>query len=67
MDPFVLALTDAAITELKQTTVGFKNKNWMVPPAGSHWAKALDLLAQAQKTQPDIYDSATYDSAIYGG
>ncbi len=34
----------AAIAELQQTTVGYKNNHWVVPPAGTHWAKGLALL-----------------------
>lgn len=33
-----------AIAYLKLTTVGYFNKNWKVPPAGTNWAKALALL-----------------------
>lgn len=37
----------AAIAELEQTTVGYRNRYWTgQPPAGTHWQKALDLLAQ---------------------
>jgi len=33
-----------SLAELKQTTVGYVNKNWKTPPTGTHWKKALDLL-----------------------
>ena len=39
-------LRDQAVAELKQTTVGYVNKNWKVPPPGTHWKKALDILDQ---------------------
>lgn len=38
--------------ELKQTTVGFKNKYWVNPPANTHWARALALLAQIAPDSP---------------
>jgi hypothetical protein len=44
----VQALIDQAVAELKLTTVGFVNKRWTVPPAGSHWANSLGFLAQAR-------------------
>lgn len=50
-----------AVTELKQTTVGYINKNWTVPPAGTHWKNALDLLAPPTPPPPSgvkaIYDN----------
>jgi len=39
-------LRDLAVAELRLTTVGFINTHWKVPPAGSHWAKALAALAK---------------------
>lgn len=47
-------LRDQAVLELKATTVGYTSSpapggchhTWTVPPAGTHWATALDLLAQ---------------------
>lgn len=39
-------LRDAAVAELKKTTVGYINKSWKTPPPGSHWANALDFLSQ---------------------
>lgn len=39
-------LRDAAVAELRQTTVGYVNKHWQTPPPGTHWRKALDLLSQ---------------------
>jgi hypothetical protein len=39
-------LRDAAVAELRQTTVGYQNKYWQVPPPGTHWQKALDLLSK---------------------
>lgn len=47
----VQAELDAAIVLLKTTTVGYKNRNWKTPPAGSAWANALSGLA---KTRTDI-------------
>jgi len=45
-------LRDQALTELYQTSVGFKNRFWTSPPANTHWHKALDLLAQIGGTVP---------------
>lgn len=45
-------LRDAAVAHLKKTTVGYVNKHWKVPPAGSEWKQALDLLAQIGQQQP---------------
>jgi hypothetical protein len=45
-------LRDQAVAELKQTTVGYKNKHWTTPPAGSHWDNALDLLEQIGQAAP---------------
>jgi hypothetical protein len=42
-------LRDAAVAKLKQTTVGYRNKHWTTPPAGTNWAQALALLAQIEK------------------
>lgn len=38
--------------ELKQTTVGFKNKYWVDAPEGTHWYRALALLAQIAPEDP---------------
>lgn len=43
-------LRDQAVKELKLTTVGFINSKWTVPPAGTHWKTALDLLARIGAT-----------------
>jgi hypothetical protein len=45
-------LRDAALVELEQTTVGYRNTHWQTPPAGTHWRKGLDLLAQIGATVP---------------
>ena len=45
-------LRDAALAELKLTTVGYINKNWKTPPKGTHWANALGLLEQIGATPP---------------
>lgn len=45
-------LRDAAVAHLKKTTVGYINKRWTTPPAGSEWKQALDLLAQVGITPP---------------
>lgn len=45
-------LRDQAVAELELTTVGFKNTHWTVPPSGTHWKNALDLLAQIGGTPP---------------
>jgi len=47
-----VSLRDQAVAELKLTTVGYKNSKWTVPPAGTHWANALALLAQIGNTPP---------------
>lgn len=47
-------LRDAAVAELKQTTVGYINKNWKIPPAGTRWANALALLDQIGAVIPPI-------------
>jgi hypothetical protein len=40
-------LRDAAVAELKLTTVGYLNHKWQPPPPdGTHWKGALDLLAR---------------------
>lgn len=41
-----------AIDELKQTKTGFINPYWKVPPAATHWGKALALLASLTPTPP---------------
>lgn len=45
-------LRDAAVKELKLTTVGYKNKHWTTPPNGSRWDNGLDLLAQIGQVAP---------------
>jgi hypothetical protein len=45
-------LVAQALAELEQTTVGYKNRNWTVPPPASHWAKGLALLAQVTPPPP---------------
>ena len=45
-------LRDAAVVHLKETTVGFKNKHWKIPPAGSEWKQALALLDQIGVPEP---------------
>ena len=46
-------LAKAAAAEFKLTTVGYINKNWKPPPpAGTHWAKGMALLAQIGGTPP---------------
>lgn len=45
-------LRDQAVAHLKLTTVGYKNKQWTVPPAGTQWKQALDLLAQIGAPTP---------------
>jgi acid phosphatase type 7 len=42
-------LLDSALAELKQTTVGYDRWGTQPPTPESHWAKALDLLAQLAK------------------
>lgn len=39
-------LRDQAVAALKKTTVGYLNKRWKTPPAGSQWDAALTMLAQ---------------------
>lgn len=47
-------LRDEALVHLKKTTVGYVNKHWKVPPPGSEWDQALDLLVQiGQAPTPD--------------
>jgi hypothetical protein len=45
-------LRDAAVRDLKLTTVGYKNKHWTTPPAGTKWKSAMDLLAQIGQVMP---------------
>jgi hypothetical protein len=45
--------SDAAITHLKKTTVGYINKKWTIPPAGTEWKQALDILATIGETAPE--------------
>lgn len=45
-------LRDQAVAHLRQTTVGYLNKNWKTPPPGTHWAAALDTLAQIGAAAP---------------
>jgi hypothetical protein len=40
-------LIKKAVSELTQTTVGYVNKHWKMPPPGTHWADGMSLLAQA--------------------
>lgn len=58
-------LRDAAVAELKLTTIGFKNNKWTTPPAGSHWANALGLLAQIGATAPPPPTSDTQTFAYW--
>lgn len=50
-------MTDADLdyieAELKQTTIGYRNTRWVTPPAGTHWANALDRLAKLRTPAPD--------------
>jgi acid phosphatase type 7 len=43
-------LLDAALAELKQTSVGYDRWGTNPPAPGSHWAKALALLAQLRQS-----------------
>jgi Papain family cysteine protease len=45
-------LRDEAVAELHLTTVGYINKHWTTPPAGTHWAAAEALLAQIGGAAP---------------
>lgn len=54
-------LRDAAIVQLKQTTVGYVNKYWTTPPAGSFWEKGLTLLAQISPANATARDAAVTD------
>jgi hypothetical protein len=45
-------LRDAALVHLHKTTVGYINKHWTVPPAGTEWQQGLDLLAQIGQAPP---------------
>lgn len=45
-------LRDQAVAELEQTTIGYINRKWTEPPAGTHWRAALDLLVQIGSTPP---------------
>lgn len=45
-------LRDLAVSALHQTTVGYINSHWKVPPAGTNWKAALDLLAQIGAVPP---------------
>ena len=42
-------LLDSALAELKQTSVGYTRWGTNPPAPGSHWAKALELLAQLRQ------------------
>jgi hypothetical protein len=54
-------LRDQAVAELKKTTVGFVNKRWTTPPAGSQWEKGLGLLAQiGQAPSSNAYFNETF-------
>ena len=44
----VQAKLDAAVSALELTTVGYKNKYWKTPPAGSQWALGLAAIAAAR-------------------
>jgi len=64
-------LRDAAVAHLKKTTTGYlKNNGQPKPapwPAGStHWAPALDLLAQIDATPAKVVypSSTTYPSEV---
>lgn len=50
--PTDATLRDQAVAKLKQTTVGFKNSHWTVPPVGTNWEQALDLLGQIGAVAP---------------
>lgn len=53
---------------LKQTTVGYVNRNWKVPPPGSQWAKGLALLAQiGAAQQPPVTTGSGVAIIGYGG
>lgn len=53
-------LRDQAVAELRQTTVGYLSNpakggckhDWILPPGGTHWANALDLLAKIGEAPP---------------
>lgn len=45
-------IRDEAVAALKLTTVGYRNKSWVVPPPGSQWAKGLALLAEIAAPPP---------------
>jgi len=45
-------LRDEAVKHLKKTTVGYINKKWTTPPAGTEWKQALDILAQIGAVVP---------------
>lgn len=45
-------IRDAAVAELQQTTVGWKNTHWTQPPAGTHWKNAMVLLAEIDQPAP---------------
>lgn len=59
-------LRDAAVAELKKTTVGYVNKKWKVPPVGSQWKKGLDLLAQIGQAETDSLTAITDFSGVLG-
>jgi hypothetical protein len=44
----VLDKLAAAEAALKQTTVGYVNKRWTVPPAGTNWANGLGAISDAR-------------------
>lgn len=60
-------LRDAAVAKLKQTTVGYINKNWTIPPAGTNWEQALDLLGQIGAVTPPPDPPVTGLKGIYSG
>lgn len=51
-----------AVAELKQTTVGYVNKSWKNPPAGTHWARALALLGGTPPPPPPSGDVVWVDN-----
>jgi hypothetical protein len=59
-------LRDQAVAELKQTTVGYINKKWTVPPEGTHWQKGLALLAQIGAVTPPAPSTGTVRTAQPG-
>jgi len=60
-------LRDQIEAELKQTTVGFINSHWKVPPPGTHWANVFTLLPQigAAYTPPAGGLDPRYPAALH--